>query len=136
MCRKSEAEAAQQTGRLTLRGLSMKETVETSAGAADGFGCSSRLLQETRGCECGSQGRLQPTDTHFWFCSISSSADKADVPLFPCGGATGSLGYEDRGLLTCRLFMGVPFCYTTDTQTAQRVSVMDSDTCGRVLFCS
>lgn len=52
-----------------------------------------------------------PGDTHFWFCSISSKADKADVPFLPCGGATGSVGYGGRGLVTCSPFIDVPFCY-------------------------
>lgn len=49
-------------------------------------------------------------DTYFWFCSISSRADKADVPFLPCGGGTGSVGYGGIGLVTCSPFIGVPFC--------------------------
>lgn len=112
----------------TLRGLStyveVVETLEGSVTAAEDFACccwSSSVLTESRQnavqTEVHSSGEnivwdLQSwEDTYLWFCSISSRADKADVPFFPCGGTTGSVGYGGIGLVTCSPFIGVPFCY-------------------------
>lgn len=64
--------------------------------------------------------------THFWFCSISSRADKADVPFLPCGGATGSVGYGESGLVTWSPLRGALFCCTGKKTMHQCQHTLDS----------
>lgn len=126
---------------LTLRGLSTYVgavvTFEESFIAAEGLVCccSSSVLTGSRKNAVKTQMHWSkytvcwpavPGDTYFWFCSISNRADKADVPFLPCGGGTGSVGYGGIGLVTCRPFIGVPFCCVQSEKKGKEMAILAS----------
>ena len=52
---------------------------------------------------------LPPPGTYFWLASISSRADRAEVPFFPTGGPADSRECVGMGPAICKPFMVAPF---------------------------
>ena len=52
---------------------------------------------------------LLPPGTYFWLASISSRADRAEVPFFPTGGPADSRECVGMGPAICKPFMVAPF---------------------------